>query len=37
MVIWIITFVFQLLAFLRVYRKRLQATQMPPLDCGQKL
>ena len=37
MVTWIITFVFQLLAFLRVYRKQLQAMQMPPLDCGQKL
>lgn len=37
MVTWIITFVFQLLAFLRVYRKRLRSTQMPPLDCGQKL
>ena len=37
MVTWIITFAFQLLAFLRVYRKQLQAMQMPPLDCGQKL
>ena len=36
-VTWIITFAFQLLAFLRVYRKQLQAMQMPPLDCGQKL
>ncbi len=36
-VTWTLTFIFQLIFYIRLLRKRIAATQMPPLDCKQKL
>ncbi len=36
-VTWTLTFIFQFIFYIRLLRKRIAATQMPPLDCKQKL